>query len=212
MDSKIFKILYCNLLLSRFVTPQKPIRVCDLLFKWHSPSWSHQVTKTDFYNGTMTERIVIFLAGEIGILSFRASMLFSLYLSESFLFYKVFFFFIFIFILQGSLSAEFEACRIPVPTSSRSAALLKVCAVCMTRQSQILFLSDVGIFIVHDWRVTQTRPRFNVPSERRGTTTWVVHPYPCGTMPGPGFEPGTFYVVGENSKHWATAPYTWRIC
>ena len=28
---------------------------------------------------------------------------------------------------------------------------------------------------------TQTGPRFNVPSERRGTTTRVVHPYPHGT-------------------------------
>ena len=37
----------------------------------------------------------------------------------------------------------------------------------MSRQSQILFLSDVGIFIVHVWCATQTRPRFNVPSERR---------------------------------------------
>ena len=60
---------------------------------------------------------------------------------------------------------RFEA-WIPVPTCSRSAALLKVCAVCMSRQSQILFLSDVGIFIVHVWCATQTRPQFNVPSKR----------------------------------------------
>ena len=78
--------------------------------------------------------------------------------------------FLFFYMLYCSLSEEFEA-WIPVPTSSRSAALLKVFAVCMSRQSQILFLSDVGIFIVHVWCATQTRPRFNVPSERRGTTT-----------------------------------------
>ena len=38
--------------------------------------------------------------------------------------------------------------------------------ICMSRQSQILFLSDVGIFWVHVWCASQTRPRFNVPSER----------------------------------------------
>ena len=86
---------------------------------------------------------------------------------------------------------RFEA-WIPVPTCSRSAALLKVCAVCMSRQSQILFLSDVGIFIVHAWCVTQTRPRFNVPSERRGVTTFSnTQTHRC-TMPGPGIEPGPF--------------------
>ena len=37
--------------------------------------------------------------------------------------------------------------------------------ICLSRQSQILFLSDIGIFIVHVWWATQTRPRFNVPSE-----------------------------------------------
>ena len=70
---------------------------------------------------------------------------------------------------------------------------------CMSRQSQILFLSDVGIFIVHVWCATQTRPRFNVPSERRGTTTWVVHPYPTSTKPRAGLEPGTFWLGGERS-------------
>ena len=35
--------------------------------------------------------------------------------------------------------------------------------ICMSRQSQILFLSDVGIFLVHDCCATQTRPRFDVP-------------------------------------------------
>ena len=69
----------------------------------------------------------------------------------------------------------------------------------MSRQSQILFLSDVGVFIVHVWCATQTRPRFNVPSERRSTTTRVGHPYPSGTGPGPGFEPGTFCLGGERS-------------
>ena len=36
---------------------------------------------------------------------------------------------------------------------------------------------------VHDLKCmrTQTAPLFNVPRGRRGTTTRVVHPYPCGT-------------------------------
>ena len=79
-----------------------------------------------------------------------------------------------------------------VPTSSRNAALFKMFAVCISRQSQILFLSDVRIFIVHAWCVTQTRPRFNVPSERRGVTTFSnTQTHRC-TMPGPGIEPGPF--------------------
>ena len=84
---------------------------------------------------------------------------------------------------------------IPVPTCSPSGALIiffSCLHFCMSRQSQILFLSDVVIFIVHVWCATQTRPRFNVPSERRDTTTWVVHPYPTCTMPGPGIEPKPF--------------------
>ena len=81
-----------------------------------------------------------------------------------------------------------------MPTCSPSAALLKVRAVCMSRQSQILFLSDVGIFIyiVHAWCVTQTRPRFNVPSERRGVTRFSNTKTHRCTMPGPGIEPGPF--------------------
>ena len=36
---------------------------------------------------------------------------------------------------------------------------------------------------MHDLKCmrTQTAPLFNVPRGRRGTTTRVVHPYPCGT-------------------------------
>ena len=52
----------------------------------------------------------------------------------------------------------------------------------------------------------QTRPQISVPSKRGGTTTQMVHPYPCGTMLGPGFEPGTFSVVREHSIHLTTAP------
>ena len=40
----------------------------------------------------------------------------------------------------------------------------------MHRQSHIIFLSDVGIFIthiVHVWFATETRPRFYIPSDRR---------------------------------------------
>ena len=44
--------------------------------------------------------------------------------------------------------------------------------ICLSRQSQILFLSDVEIFIVHVWYATQSRPWFNVLSERRGVTTF----------------------------------------
>ena len=56
----------------------------------------------------------------------------------------------------------------------------------------ILFLSDVGIFIVHAWCATQTRPRFNVPSERRGVTSFSNTQNHRCTMPGPGIEPGPF--------------------
>ena len=54
----------------------------------------------------------------------------------------------------------------------------------------ILFLSDVGIFIVHVWCATQTRPRFYVPSERRGVTSFSNTQIHSCTMPGPGIEPG----------------------
>ena len=78
----------------------------------------------------------------------------------------------------------------PVERSSFFFSFSCLQGICMSRQSQILFLSDVGIFTVHVWCATQTRPRFNVPSERRGTTTWVVHkstPAPC---PGRESNPG----------------------
>ena len=64
--------------------------------------------------------------------------------------------------------------------------------ICLSRQSQILFLSAVGIFTVHVWCATQTRPRFNVPSERRGITTFSNTQNHRCTMPGPGIEPGPF--------------------
>ena len=56
--------------------------------------------------------------------------------------------------------------------------------ICMSRQSQIRFLSDVGIFIVHAWCVAQTRPRFNVPSERR-QGSWALSQVLCGPNSGP---------------------------
>ena len=64
--------------------------------------------------------------------------------------------------------------------------------ICINRQSQILFLGAVGIFIAHVWCATQTRPRFNVPSERRGVTTFNITQIHKCTMPGPGFKPGPF--------------------
>merc|ERR1711963_873141 len=75
-------------------------------------------------------------------------------------------------------------------TVSRSSRCLQ--GICMSRQSQILFLSAVGFFIVHVWCAAQTRPRFYVPSERRGVTTFSnTHTHRC-SMPMPGIEPGAF--------------------
>ena len=78
----------------------------------------------------------------------------------------------------------------PVERSSFFFSCLQ--GICMSRESQNLFLSDVRIFWVHVWCATQTRPRFNVPSERRGVTTISnTQTHRC-TMPGPGIEPGPF--------------------
>ena len=57
---------------------------------------------------------------------------------------------------------------IPLPTICVSEPLLRCLqGICMSLQLQILFLSDVGIFIVHAWCATQTRPQFNI-QRRKG--------------------------------------------
>ena len=66
-----------------------------------------------------------------------------------------------------------------------------------------LLLGHPGSFWpAHDlkWMCMQTRPWFSIPSERSGTTTWVVHPYPTSTMPRVGHETGTFQLRGERCR------------
>ena len=85
--------------------------------------------------------------------------------------------------------------------------VLCVCHICMYWTPR-LSLGHPGSFRsahILKCMCTQTGPRFNVPSERRSTTTWVVHPYPISTMPARAIvEPGTFWLGVEYSiKYWA---------
>ena len=94
--------------------------------------------------------------------------------------------------LENSRENSRRGSRCPLAATHYGALLRCLQGICMSRQSQIRFLSDVGIFIVHAWCVTQTRPRFNVPSERRGITSFSNTQFHRCTMPGPGIEPGPF--------------------
>ena len=44
---------------------------------------------------------------------------------------------------------------------------------------------------------TQIALMFNVPCERLGTTTRVIHPYPCRNIPEPGIEIGSWQGESE---------------
>ena len=82
-------------------------------------------------------------------------------------------------------------------TASLRLCLVYVSAISVYFWTPKLLLGHPGTFrSTHDLKCirTQTGPRFHVPSQRRGTTTWVVHPYPTRTMPGPGFECVNFDV------------------
>ena len=99
---------------------------------------------------------------------------------------------------------------IPVPTRSSSGALIIFFSfsclqgICMSRQSQILFLSDVGIFIVYVWCATQTRPRSNVQFERCSITTCVTHKSIPAPFPGRGSNPGRRRKRQETYNHYTT--------
>ena len=60
---------------------------------------------------------------------------------------------------------------------------------------------------VHDLKCmrTQTAPLFNVPRGRRGTTTRVVHPYPCGTSRAGNRTRVVAWGV-QSANHYTTGP------
>ena len=57
---------------------------------------------------------------------------------------------------------------------------------------------------------TQTAPLFNVPRGRRGTTTRVVHPYPCGTSRAGNRTRVVAWGV-QSANHYTTGPARLRI-
>ena len=60
---------------------------------------------------------------------------------------------------------------------------------------------------VHDLKCmrAQTVPLFNVPRGRRGTTTRVVHPYPCGTSRAGNRTRVVAWGV-QSANHYTTGP------
>ena len=81
--------------------------------------------------------------------------------------------------MRGLRTAAVTGHKGPAVPTSASLCLQKshACLVSAYFWTPRLSLGHPGSFgSAHDlkWMRTQTRPRFNVPSERRGTTTWVV--------------------------------------